>query len=954
WMLADGRLHRAMYDRAGRMVGLTVDTPTGVFINAFSDIAGLPIAGTEQGAFVRGPQRWQLFAPDAQYLRIISDRPVDGRWLYTARNEIGWLRREGDRLVRSGQKAVPELDNTFNEPVRDASGRIWLELGIGRIGYVQITRDEPIVRVFTEKDGLPLSWPQLFLDNGAIAANISERILRFDEATQRFVSDNDFMAKVPGARTIYGRPGVDSQGQLWIVANGETQVRRRLDDKWADIVATVPVGFTPYFLTFEPDGVTWLHTQHRLARFDPRLPTSASLKPGAQFTELSVPEGRRHFFNLGSPLPALPYNQNTLVARFNSPGSTFRAPVSFEVRLEGDAPGEWVSVGSTGSTVLDRLKQGSYVLRVRARQGATTGTEDSIAFSIRPPWYLTPFAYISYAVLGISAVLLAIWLSTLFERREKNRLELLVAERTGELRETNLRLASQMDEIRVLTQAIAQSPFALFITEPDGTIIYTNPRSCLLTGRTMEQLRGFNLNRLRPDTVSEMTRREIAATLECGEPWNGQLAIEHSDGRSIPVRSTISPIAGKDDRVHHLVLEDDITEWLDAQERRRHLEAQLAQAQKLESIGTLAGGIAHDFNNILTGILGYCDLARMNNEQRIDNAAELEQIRAAGRRAKDLVSQILTFSRRNELTGVALDLRRPVEEALKLLRPSTPANIEFVQQLQSGTVLADASQIHQIVVNLGTNAIHAMAEGKGRLTISLEPVRVGDELAGEIPNLKCGAYMCLRIADTGQGMDATTLERIFDPFFTTKPQGKGTGLGLAIVQGAVMSHGGAVRVQSQPGVGTTFELYFPMVDAPPTESAPSSAPLRGKGEEILIVDDEPFVAEYAQALLNRQGYRCAYYTDPREALAAFRAAPKRFSILVTDLSMPNLTGLELTDAIRSLSERFPVIVLTGYGDKATRDRIASLPNTAMMQKPFNSEALMHLLAEMIRGPVDVH
>jgi CheY-like chemotaxis protein len=272
--------------------------------------------------------------------------------------------------------------------------------------------------------------------------------------------------------------------------------------------------------------------------------------------------------------------------------------------------------------------------------------------------------------------------------------------------------------------------------------------------------------------------------------------------------------------------------------------------------------------------------------------------------------------------------------------------------LQSGTVQADASQIHQIVINLCTNALHAMSEGRGKLTVCLQAMRVDKELADEIPHLHPGMWMYLSVADTGHGIDAAILERIFDPFFTTKSQGKGTGLGLAIVQGAVMNHGGAMRVRSQPSVGTTFELYFPIVDEAVEESATmasASALVRGKGEEVLIVDDEPVVAEYAHTLLDRNGYRCTYYTDPRDALAAFSATPSRFSILITDLTMPHLTGLELVGEIRSLNENLPVIILTGYGDKARRDQIAKFPRCELLQKPVSGEVLMRVTAELIRN-----
>jgi PAS domain S-box-containing protein len=954
WLLADGRLYRGVYNSSGRMVSLQLDSPPGIFVNAFSGALGVAVAGTEVGAFVHDSSGWRLFAPDAQALRIIDDWSSRQGWFYLAHDEVGWIRREGGRLVRSGRRTVKDLTTTFNKPVIDGSGRIWLELGSGRVASVALRGGTPNVQFFTEQQGLPASWPQLFVDDGAITANMGDRFWRFDETVRRFVHDDRFLTKVPGVKKVFGRPGVDAQGRLWIVADGDLQIRAKREGQWSDLVATVPLNFTPYFPTFERGGVTWLHAQSHLARFDPRMPAPAPTRLRALVTEVSVAQDRRHFFAVDSPLPQLPYEQNTLLVRYRAIGNTFASPITFETRLEGDANRDWASVGRTGATVLNQLDEGDYVLRIRPRQGGAIGEEDSIAFSIAAPWYRTPLAYVGYVASLASLILMTVWLLTLFERRKRNRLEQLVAARTGELQQTNVQLARQMDEIRVLTQAIEQSPVALFITSPEGIIEYSNPRSSLLTGRTANELQGLNLNVLRPASIASAKRKEIDATLMCGESWSGELAIEHSDGRVIPVRSVLSPITGQDGRIHHLVLENDITEWIESQERRRRLESELAQAQKMESIGTLAGGIAHDFNNLLTGILGYSELAWMNAQEKIANNAEIDQIRKAALRAKDLVNQILTFSRKNEGTRIPLDLRRPVEEALRLLQSSVPPRIDVVRQLESGSVQADASQIHQIVINLCTNALHAMSDGRGTLTVCLKPLRVDEKLADEVPHLHPGMWMCLSVADTGHGIDAAILQRIFDPFFTTKSQGKGTGLGLAIVQGAVMNHGGAMRVRSHPGDGTTFEAYFPLMEESveePAPVAPAHALVKGNGEEVLIVDDEPLVAEYAHTLLDRNGYRCTYCTDPREALAEFKAAPSRFSILITDLTMPHLTGVDLMQKIRAINADLPVIILTGYGDKASREHIAEYSRCELLQKPVSGEVLMRVMAELIRGPV---
>ncbi len=951
WLLADGRLYHGVYNQSNRLVRLEADGPSGLFVNAFSSVNGRPVVGTEAGAFVRTSRGWECFAPDAVAFRLVDPEPRNGRWLFVARNTVGWVEAAGESLRIVEPQEVPDLGIVFNKPVQDAAGRIWLELSIGRVGCVQLVHDVPTVRIFSEKDGLDQNWPQLFLNDGAIAAHLSDQIYRFDDAAGRFAPDPQYLARVPGVQKIFGRPGVDRQGRLWIAADGVLQVRERHGSAWDRVVQTVPLNYQPYFPTFEDDGTVWMHGLHRLTRIDPHMPTAPEPVVSAELTRLSVAGGKRQLYDFkGSPMN-LDYADNSLVAHFVARGNTLGAAVNFEIRLEGVSTAGWVSVGSAGQASLDHLKEGDYVLHVRPRSGEVAGIEDTLAFTIRPPWFRTPWAYFTSGLVVLLAVGLAIWTSTVLERRENLRLEHVVTERTSEVQLSHAKLAKQMEEIRILTQAIAQSPVAIFITDPSGNIEYTSPRSSLLTGLSTEELVGRNLSRLRPqEPKGAEAGREIALALGRGESWTGQLALQHKDGHAVPVRSTVSPIFGQDGSIHrHLYLEDDISEWLDEQQRRRRIEGQLVQAQRIESVGRLAGGIAHDFNNILTGILGYCELAKLAAEENNDVRADLQQIRAAGLRAKDLVNQILAFSRKNSSGQFVIDLRRPVEEALKLIRATTPAMVEIAQELESGNVRADATQIHQVVVNLCTNAVHAIGERPGRVAVRLRRRLVDARLAAETNNLKTGAYMQLTVSDDGQGMDQKTLEHIFDPFFTTKPQGQGTGLGLSIVQGVVATHGGALQVQSEPGAGATFDLYFPIVNLPADQPAASAPTARGSGEEVLLVDDEPMVADFAKACLIHHGYRPSLFTDPQLALDSFRAAPGRYAAVVTDLTMPRLSGLDLLGAIRTQQPLMPAVILTGYGSEDARENISRLPRCLLLPKPFSGEDLAQTLNKVLTG-----
>jgi len=947
WWLADGKGFRGRYDSDGRLVQPDVDTPDKLFGTSLSGALGVPVMGTENGSFYRTASGWVPFSSVSTNLFVIDNVPHEGRWLYAALNEFGWLQVANGTVEIAERFPQPELTNVFNKPVKDSQGRIWLELGVGRIALVQFESGTPGVRLLSTRDGLPSSWPQTFEINGTVGFNFADKIYRYDEAQKRVVPDERFVGQFPGIKNIFGRPGLDAQGRLWLTADGVVHLFRQQGGRWERLPMDVTVGFQPYFFTFESNGVVWMHAQHRLARYDPALPEATPVPLQALITQVNVAATNRALFAVDRELPPLEFSENSLVAHFVAKGNSFVNPVTFEVMLEGSGS-EWVSAGSAGSAAFSGLKEGRYVLRVRPRSGETTGAEATLAFSILPPWYRSVFAYLAYAVSALGFVLVAVWLSTFLERRENARLERLVAERTGELSQSNLQLANQVEEIRVLTQAITQSPIAIFITNSEGIIEFSNPRSSELTGYGASALIGSDLRRLRAAEVKPNVLDEISAVLLRGGSWSGQLANRHQDGRLVQVRSSISPILSPDGRTrHHLILEEDITDWLTEQQRSRRLEAQLTQAQKMESIGTLAGGIAHDFNNILTGILGYCELAKMAAEENTDVTAELHQIRSAGLRAKDLVMQILTFSRQSHAKLVPLQLAHPVAEALKLIRASTPSTIEIVQKLESGRILADATQIHQIIVNLCTNAVHAMQHHPGRLEVTVRNITADERLAAETPNLKPGPCLKLSVVDTGKGMDQATLERIFDPFFTTKLQGEGTGLGLAIVQGVVVGHGGALQVSSQLGVGTTFDLYFPRTESSESKPDLEKEAARGAGEEILVVDDEPAIAEFASSRLLHFGYRPVLFNDPRQALAAFTAAPGRFAALVTDLTMPQLTGLDLINQLRPLRPTLPVVVLTGYGRELTRERLAELPRCILLPKPFSGEDLARALGQVL-------
>ncbi len=419
----------------------------------------------------------------------------------------------------------------------------------------------------------------------------------------------------------------------------------------------------------------------------------------------------------------------------------------------------------------------------------------------------------------------------------------------------------------------------------------------------------------------------------------------HSDGDYRWIEDTTRPI--RDPQGTNVAL---VGAWRDITEQRQ-LEAQLRQAQKLEAIGTLAGGIAHDFNNILGAIIGYIELARLEPHVPEDVLDCLNQIFKAAGRAKDLVRNILTFSRQQEQQLMPVQLRHVVAEALKLLRAGTPSTIQFETALEpdAPSVLADPSQIHQIVMNLGTNAAYAMRGAPGVLAIRLERVLI-EPGAPAASRLKPGAYARLTFRDNGCGMDLETQQRIFEPFFTTKPPGEGTGLGLPTVHGIVRSCGGGIEVFSEPGQGTSFVLHFPAVAETemPLEPADGQIPL-GRGEHILLVEDEPMLLELGRQVLERLGYRVSTAARPSIALGQFLENPDAFALVITDLTMPELTGLDFGKALLRIRPRLPILLTTGYGGNITRASAKAAGLRELIYKPMTIQNTAKVIHELLHA-----
>jgi PAS domain S-box-containing protein len=393
---------------------------------------------------------------------------------------------------------------------------------------------------------------------------------------------------------------------------------------------------------------------------------------------------------------------------------------------------------------------------------------------------------------------------------------------------------------------------------------------------------------------------------------------------------------------------DDITPRKEAEQARARLEKQMVQTQKMEAMGTLAGGIAHDFNNILCAMLGMTELALASAELTGQTRKNLDAVLKSAGRAKDLVKQILTFSRYRESERHPLKIRVILKECVKLLNASLPSSIEIVSTVdtEDDTVLADATEMHQLIMNLGTNAAHAMRSRGGRLEYRLESVQVTDEQARLSP-LEAGPHMRLTVRDTGHGMSPDVMENIFDPFFTTKPPGEGTGLGLTLVQRIVANGGGHITVESRENYGTTFQIYFPRAEATVVDGPVKHEVIPGRHERLLVVDDEILILSMMQQHLRKMGYRVITRADSVSALDSFREEPDRYDLVITDHTMPGMLGSELAEKLGAIRANVPVILITGMNQPPNFAGSHFAARRAVVRKPIDFVDLSHRIREQL-------
>lgn len=490
------------------------------------------------------------------------------------------------------------------------------------------------------------------------------------------------------------------------------------------------------------------------------------------------------------------------------------------------------------------------------------------------------------------------------------------------------------EELRRLVTAIEQCAEAVFITDVSRIIRYVNPAFESISGYSKDEAVGRHIGILKSNRHTEAFYEETRNTLRNLEVWSGRVISRRKDGTTYEADATASPVRdASGDLIGYVIIHKDITDEV-------RMERQIRRTQKLEALGTLAGGIAHDFNNALTAVMGFSQMAHYKLPESSPIRSDIERVLQASLRASELVRQILTFSRKTEHEPKPVRMPPIINEVLGLLRPSLPATIQIRCELDPAAaenlIMADETQIHQILMNLATNAAHSMRKTGGILCIRLYGLEPDETLLGLNADLRPGQYVCLSVSDTGHGMESEVLDRIFDPYFTTKGPNQGTGLGLAVVQGIVRTHGAAINVWSEPGSGSVFDIFFPRVEgyaAPEASEAPPES-IGSGSERILLVDDEELLTELVKEMLESIGYEVTALTESPKALELFRARPGSFDLIITDMTMPHLTGKDLAEEILKIRADIPVLLCTGYSD-ILNDKLAREAGICeVMMKPF--------------------
>lgn len=624
--------------------------------------------------------------------------------------------------------------------------------------------------------------------------------------------------------------------------------------------------------------------------------------------------------------------QSFLLQDLNSPNTAFEALLEYSSYQSPLPP---IRNGSE----LDLT--GIYLLQAKAAQKygflLLLRTPEDIRVLKSAPWWTLKHTYWAFGILALLIASALTWIAML--RRRVSRQTEIIRRRV----EAEAALEKKYREL------FERSNDIVFACDLSGKLKSINPAGTRILRYDSQELLQMNPEHLVDPASLAKIREWIGQKLKGIESPNLECDLLARDGVRIPVEINAEIIYADGMPAGAQGIARDITDRRQAEEALRRSEEKLRQGQKLEAIGKLAGGIAHDFNNILSAILGYAELSSEDVSPDHPIKTNLDQIIKAAKRAGDVVHQILAFSRRLDQERRPVYLHTIVDEALKLLKATFPSTIEIETRFASecSPVLADPTQMHQVILNLATNASHAMREKGGKLRIELDPIERINGTASQLQELAPGKYIKLSISDTGPGIDPEIQKRIFEPYFTTKSSGQGSGLGLAVVHGIIQSHGGTIHIKSALGQGACFEAYLPCCEEKPAHPvAPSSEVVRGHGR-ILLIDDEEAIVNLGRRLLEKLGYTVTCETRSSRALELFSENPDRFDIVITDQTMPNYTGISLAQEFWKLRPELPIIISSGYSEQITSEKAAQMGFQAFLGKPYTTAELARVIRQSL-------
>lgn len=542
---------------------------------------------------------------------------------------------------------------------------------------------------------------------------------------------------------------------------------------------------------------------------------------------------------------------------------------------------------------------------------------------------------------------------SLYNERLVRNLEQKVLQTEREIlrrKEVERSLRENEEKLRRIT---ASAQDAIIMMDNEGKVSFWNEAAERIFGYSHHEIMGNDLHViLAPRRFHEKYDNAFPHFRESGQSsFIGkitELSGQKKDGTEFPIELALSGVKIKG-KWHAIGLIRDITDRKRIEFEQKEFAKRMQQSQKMEAIGTLAGGIAHDFNNILSAIVGYTELAKFELIEDSLGLAYMDKILEASNRAKDLVQQILTFSRQQELELKPISVALVVKEALKLIRASLPSTIDIIQNIQSKSlVMGDPTQVHQIIMNLCTNAGHSMQDQGGMLKVEISDVELDSDFVTHFSNIQPGSYIRIKVEDSGQGMSSEVLNRIFEPFFTTKEQGEGTGLGLAVVHGIVEKLGGTISAYSEPGKGSSFKVFLPAIKTVPELIKEYEVAIPVGTERILFIDDELPLTEIGAQILKNLGYEVTCRTSPIEALELFQANPDRFDLVITDLTMPKMPGDKLARELISIRNDIPIILCTGFSYGLTKENYKQIGVRGILTKPI----LRSEIAEQVRNVLD--